>query len=602
MEFYLEFLKGQNEGEVKHFEKLEVLKVGRNPDSTLVLEDLGVSFDHAELRLRGGAFWLVDRGSTNGSFINGERAYNSKIREGDILKFGKRGPEIRFRNRRPSKKAVPSDRKRIKPSGRGDAPAILATPKKAPAQERSENRSPDNPANDNRAPRRDRRRGTEPHAAVAVANPPVRAEPAKKLSSGQNLQVFAAPVSVTPRPKSKAGKGLTILLSTLLVVSLAIMVFLGLQLVETDNKVAAQKRVLSGYQLEIKTTQSELESKDSDLKRYGTDLSIEKERIQEVQAKLDDLKKSMRRESRNKEQLKKDYEKLLRDKEDKIRSLQESVKIFSRNSSRNNDQSDRVTFQKIQKLYNSSVVLIFTHLKGKDRNGKVVNLSCSGTGFLITRQGHIVTNKHVVQPWKFSKMAQRIANEGIKIDTNSHHIAVWLAGSRYVNLKSRRYNLNTGFSTQKRTLQLKRWAQDEWVTLDNKNSKGPRQIKIHSPRTNADLAVLEILVKKEFKHVIPYGNNDLPIEKLDPVMVLGFPLGTSILESEKAETSPNMGEVRKVEKSIWIAGSMHHGNSGGPVFNRSGRVIGVSTRIVGSENLGACIKIEHALNLLGGSW
>lgn len=596
MEFYLEFLKGQNEGEVKHFEKIEVLKVGRNPDSTLVLEDLGVSFDHAELRLRGGAFWLVDRGSTNGSFINGERAYNSKIREGDILKFGKRGPEIRFRNRRPSSKASPSDRKKIRPSGRQDAPAIIAKPK-SPEREGSANRPPEN-----RPLRRDRRRGTEPHAAVALASPRVEAEPAQKRSSGQNLQVFAAPAAVTPRPKSKSSKGLAILLSALLVASLAIMVFLGLQLVETDNKVAAQKQMLSGYQLKIKTTERELESKDSDLKRFGNDLSHEKERAQEIQAKLDDIKKSVRVAKRNKEQLKKDYEKLLRDKDDKIRSLQESVKIFSRGSARNNDQSDRVTFQKIQKLYNSSVVLVFTHLKGRDRNGKVVNLSCSGTGFLITRHGHIVTNKHVVQPWKFSKMAKRIANEGIKIDTNSHHIAVWLAGSRYVNLKTRRYNFNTGFSTQKGTLRLNRWAQDEWVTLDNKNTKGPRQIKIHSPRTNADLAVLEILVKKEFKHVIPYGNNDLPIEKLDPVMVLGFPLGTSILESEKAETSPNMGEVRKVEKSIWIAGSMHHGNSGGPVFNRSGRVIGVSTRIVGSENLGACIKIEHALNLLGGSW
>lgn len=587
MEFYLEFLKGQNEGEVKHFEKLEVLKVGRNPDSTLVLEDLGVSFDHAELRLRGGAFWLVDRGSTNGSFINGERAYNSKIREGDILKFGKRGPEIRFRNRRPSKRAAASDRKASdRPKA---APAIIASPK---APERSENASP----------RRDRRRGTEPHAAVALASPPAAAEPeaARKRPSG-NLQVFAAPAAVS-RPKSKSGKGLTILLSTLLVLSLAIMVFLGLQLVETDNKIAAQKRVLSGFQLEFKTTQNALEAKEADLKRYGTDLSIEKERVQEVQAKLNSLQGKLRRETRNWDQLKKDYEKLLRDKDDKIRSLQDSVRIFSNNTARANNQSDRVIFQRIQKLYNSSVVLIFTHLKGRDRNGKVVNLSCSGTGFLITRRGHIVTNKHVVQPWKFSKMAKRIANEGIKVDTNSHHIVVWQAGSRYVNLKTKRYNLNTGFSTQRRTLRLNRWAQDEWVTLENKNSKGPRQIKVHSPRSNADLAVLEILSDKEFKHVIPYANNGLPIEKLDKVLVLGFPLGTSILESELAETSPNMGEVRKVEKSIWIAGSMHHGNSGGPVFNRSGQVIGISTRIIGSENLGACIKIEHALNLLGGSW
>jgi Domain of unknown function (DUF1707)/FHA domain len=51
-----------------------VLTVGRSPDCDLAIRDQTVSWRHAELRQNGGAWFLVDLGSTNGTRVNGWRA------------------------------------------------------------------------------------------------------------------------------------------------------------------------------------------------------------------------------------------------------------------------------------------------------------------------------------------------------------------------------------------------------------------------------------------------------------------------------------------------------------------------------------------------
>jgi diguanylate cyclase (GGDEF)-like protein len=62
--------------------------IGRDPSAPLVLPDPGVSFRHAWIEDRGDEFVLVDLGSTNGTFVNGQRASETPIAHGDKLRFG----------------------------------------------------------------------------------------------------------------------------------------------------------------------------------------------------------------------------------------------------------------------------------------------------------------------------------------------------------------------------------------------------------------------------------------------------------------------------------------------------------------------------------
>lgn len=63
--------------------------LGRSPRNQIVLDDTFVSSEHAIIRLRDGAFWLEDLGSTNGTLLN-ERPVDRPValEPGDVIGIG----------------------------------------------------------------------------------------------------------------------------------------------------------------------------------------------------------------------------------------------------------------------------------------------------------------------------------------------------------------------------------------------------------------------------------------------------------------------------------------------------------------------------------
>jgi DNA-binding SARP family transcriptional activator len=72
-----------------------LLTIGRLLDRDLVLDDVGVSRVHAEIRQVGRSFRLVDLGSANGSVVNGERIVEHVLADGDVIRLG--SVELTFR-------------------------------------------------------------------------------------------------------------------------------------------------------------------------------------------------------------------------------------------------------------------------------------------------------------------------------------------------------------------------------------------------------------------------------------------------------------------------------------------------------------------------
>jgi pSer/pThr/pTyr-binding forkhead associated (FHA) protein len=69
------------------------LLLGRSSACQIVFADDTVSRRHAELRLRDGAWFIRDLGSSNGTWVNGRRVVEAEVAPGDELCLG----DCRFR-------------------------------------------------------------------------------------------------------------------------------------------------------------------------------------------------------------------------------------------------------------------------------------------------------------------------------------------------------------------------------------------------------------------------------------------------------------------------------------------------------------------------
>ncbi len=74
-----------------------VLAIGRLEDNDIVIDnDSFISSHHARIEIRPEGTWVVDLGSTNGCFVNGQRvAEERSVRKGDRIQVGSTVLEMR---------------------------------------------------------------------------------------------------------------------------------------------------------------------------------------------------------------------------------------------------------------------------------------------------------------------------------------------------------------------------------------------------------------------------------------------------------------------------------------------------------------------------
>ncbi len=110
----------------------QIVLLGRERDNDILLETDLASRYHAELRLERGRAYLLDRGSMNGTSVNGQKIWGlTPLHDGDLLEIG--GQRFRYEDLRPQ-----ADRARAAAPGEGaegeqtretDAlPAVVASP------------------------------------------------------------------------------------------------------------------------------------------------------------------------------------------------------------------------------------------------------------------------------------------------------------------------------------------------------------------------------------------------------------------------------------------------------------------------------------------
>src|SRR5512138_65218 len=65
------------------------LVIGRDTSSAIAINDAEVSRKHARLNYQGGKYVIEDLGSTNGTFVNGQRLVSPVVlKSGDVISLG----------------------------------------------------------------------------------------------------------------------------------------------------------------------------------------------------------------------------------------------------------------------------------------------------------------------------------------------------------------------------------------------------------------------------------------------------------------------------------------------------------------------------------
>jgi hypothetical protein len=87
-QFQFVIRSGPNTGKIFPLDMPEII-IGREASNGVAINDAEVSRKHAKLTLHGSAYVIQDLGSTNGTFVNGQRITSTRVlNPGDSVSFG----------------------------------------------------------------------------------------------------------------------------------------------------------------------------------------------------------------------------------------------------------------------------------------------------------------------------------------------------------------------------------------------------------------------------------------------------------------------------------------------------------------------------------
>jgi pSer/pThr/pTyr-binding forkhead associated (FHA) protein len=84
----LRFISGKYQGGEFPITPDKLIFIGRSSDLDMVLVEDMVSRKHAKIQAQADQIWIEDLGSTNGTFVNGEKIKRARLKEGDRVLIG----------------------------------------------------------------------------------------------------------------------------------------------------------------------------------------------------------------------------------------------------------------------------------------------------------------------------------------------------------------------------------------------------------------------------------------------------------------------------------------------------------------------------------
>jgi len=148
---------------------------------------------------------------------------------------------------------------------------------------------------------------------------------------------------------------------------------------------------------------------------------------------------------------------------------------------------------------------------------------------------------------------------------------------------------------------------DSTVDRDNSDSDHPRKwpAKLLSASADSDLALLKVDTDLPLTTIELGTSSDLMVG--ERVIAIGNPFGQRLTVSSgiisglhrKLQVAAGSGAALVLDDLIQTDAAINHGNSGGPLLNILGKMIGITTLInEGAENMGFAIPVDHVEEVL----
>ena len=237
----------------------------------------------------------------------------------------------------------------------------------------------------------------------------------------------------------------------------------------------------------------------------------------------------------------------------------------------------------------SALYLVYTEYGVRDPKSKVSEqFSQSGTGFLVSADGKLLTTKRVVEPWKFDPQVDfLIERQHLELDKSSVKTYAWPAGAQ-VGAADGQPNPQSALSTEKQSLKILQMPPDEMVEQDYQDQDSGEKATLHlHAEGSTDLALLQLMGTGFQPLSFPGPASNLAS---NPKLVLcSYPLGIS-----QSQISPRLLSVKVTLQGNTL--TMDHkadpGESGAPLLDADGKVVAMAA----SAN--QCIPIQIARKLI----
>jgi hypothetical protein len=236
-----------------------------------------------------------------------------------------------------------------------------------------------------------------------------------------------------------------------------------------------------------------------------------------------------------------------------------------------------------------ALYLLSTEYRVRDpKSNASEDFSQSGTGFLVSTDGKLLTTKRVIEPWKFDPQVDfLIEHQHLELDKSSVKTYAWPASAQMMSADGQP-NFQSALSTEKQSLKILQMSPDEMVQQDYQDPDSQEKATLHLHAEGlSDLALLQLA-----------GTGFQPLAFADPaanlpanpkLVLCSYPFGIS-----QPQIAPRLLSVQVTAQGSTL--KMEHkadaGETGAPLLDGDGKVVAMATSV------NDCIPIQVARKLI----